>query len=78
MFMPQSYLSDANSHPSSLRYLHKIFQGSFYIQDNKLKIVMKNVDEKRYTSYEEGDVIEVEDPIIKGKIYIRSIGLDII
>lgn len=39
----------------------------------KLKIVVEDVKGKCYAGYERGDTIEVEDPVIKGKICIYAL-----
>ena len=39
----------------------------------KLKIVVEDVKENCYAGYEKGDTIEVEDPVIKGKICIYAL-----
>ncbi len=39
----------------------------------KLKIVVEGVKGKCHAGYERGDIIEVEDPVIKGKICIYAL-----
>ncbi|HDH45119.1 MAG TPA: TIGR04076 family protein [Thermococcus sp.] len=39
----------------------------------KLKIVVEDVKGKCHAGYERGDTIEVEDPVIKGKICIYAL-----
>jgi uncharacterized repeat protein (TIGR04076 family) len=39
----------------------------------KLKIVVENVKGECYAGYERGEVIEVDDPIVKGKICIYAL-----
>ncbi len=39
----------------------------------KLKIVVEDVKGKCYAGYKKGDTIEVEDPVIKGKICIYAL-----
>ncbi len=39
----------------------------------RLKIVVEDVKGKCYAGYEKGDTIEVEDPVIKGKLCIYAL-----
>ena len=39
----------------------------------RLKIVVEDVKGKCYAGYEKGDTIEVEDPVIKGKLCVYAL-----